>query len=83
MWRWKRYPYYSVQSQLCLSDKDSYLLPHHFHERLSQNPKDKKKQLENCLLIFSRIWQYMQEVEAILFCHLSCLVFGNSEEINK
>lgn len=68
----------------CLSDKDSYLLPLHFHETLPQNPKDKgEKKIGKLSLIFSRIWQYTQKVEATWFCRLSCLVFGNSKEISE
>lgn len=67
----------------CLSDEDSYLLPLHFHERLSQNTNDKKKIVGKLSLIFSRIWQYKQKIEVTLFCHLSCLMFGKRKEINK
>lgn len=83
MWRWKRYPYYSVQSWVAFLTKivTSYLF-------ISMGgsfriPMIRKKIVVQLSLIFSRIWQFKQKIEATLFWHLSCLIFGKSEEINK
>lgn len=83
MWRWKKYPYYSVQSWVAFLTKivTSYLF---ISMRCSVRiPTRRKKIIVKLSLIFSRTWQYKQKVEATLFCRLSCLMFGKNEERNK